>query len=271
MAITVFEAFPSRDQTLSENPSCDFIYNVIGTTDELIARYMVGIYAPITYDGLVRKSITLKQLAPDAFEGTVRFGGIKWPEIGDMKWAFDTTGGTQHITQSLSTANKYPRSGETAADYKGAIGVVDSNGSVNVDGCDIIIPKFTWTETWQMDPKLVPFNYAMTLRDLTGCTNDTAFRGFQPYEVVFTGARGSGSVKNPNVVELTYNFQADKNVTGKTIGDITGIAKNAWDYLWVQYVDEIDTTAKKLVKRPKAVYVERVYDSGDFSKLKIGT
>jgi hypothetical protein len=53
------------------------------------------------------------------------------------------------------------------------------------------------------------------------------------------------------------------------VGSITGIAKSGWDYLWVRYADAEDQ--KVLVKQPIAVYVERVYESGNFAGLGIGT
>ena len=60
-------------------------------------------------------------------------------------------------------------------------------------------------------------------------------------------------------------------VDGQALGDITGIAKKGREYLWVRYEDTEDDTAKALVKRPVAVYVERVYDEGNFADLGIGT
>ncbi len=51
---------------------------------------------------------------------------------------------------------------------------------------------------------------------------------------------------------------------------MTGINKRGWDYLWVRYADVEDPTAKMLVQRPMAVYVEQVYPYRDFSGLGIG-
>jgi len=67
--------------------------------------------------------------------------------------------------------------------------------------------------------------------------------------------------------EITHRFSASPNKTGLTIGDITGIEKKGWEYLWVRYADAEDTAAKTLVKKPAAVYVEKVYEEGDFSVL----
>ena len=82
--------------------------------------------------------------------------------------------------------------------------------------------------------------------------------------VLYAGAkRGSGDW------EITFRFAASPNVTHLTIGDITGVDKKGWEYLWVRYADSVDDTAKALVKKPIAAYVERVYEYGDFSLLGI--
>jgi hypothetical protein len=54
------------------------------------------------------------------------------------------------------------------------------------------------------------------------------------------------------------------------LGNITGINKQGWHYLWVRFDDDEDSSAKTLIKKPIAAYVERVYEYGDFSALGIG-
>ena len=88
-------------------------------------------------------------------------------------------------------------------------------------------------------------------------------------ECLFLGA--SGSKRGEEDWEITFRFAASPNRTGITVGDITGIAKKGWEYLWVRYADAEDAAAKALVKKPVAVYVEKVYEDGDFSGLGIGT
>ena len=53
------------------------------------------------------------------------------------------------------------------------------------------------------------------------------------------------------------------------MGDIGPITKWGWEYLWVQYADEADDDTKQVVKKPVAVYVEKVYYGTDFSGLGI--
>ena len=52
---------------------------------------------------------------------------------------------------------------------------------------------------------------------------------------------------------------------------LVNINKKGWEYMWVRYADAEDAAAKAIVKKPVAVYVEKVYEEGDFSTLGIGT
>ncbi|RMF94392.1 MAG: hypothetical protein D6741_12675, partial [Planctomycetota bacterium] len=118
-----------------------------------------------------------------------------------------------------------------------------------------------------IDASLVTDAYKATLYNLTGTVNNATFRNFAAGEVLFMGA--SGSKRGPGDWEITFRFAASPNVTGLTIGEITGINKNGWDYLWVAYADDVDDAAKELIKKPIAAYVERVYRYTDFSLLGI--
>jgi hypothetical protein len=272
MAITMFEAFPSRDMTLGDKPAIDLAYIIMGTRDDDLVRVFLKANTPTAYSNLLRQSAQVKETAPETWECTVRYGPTKEPEKGDWKWEFDTTGGNQKITQSKENIHNYPMPGKTAPDFKGAIGVTDDS----VEGCEIIVPQFKWTETHQLDAKEVTWDYSQKLFDLTGKTNQAAFRGFGVKQVLFYGAKGSQSAKNPDLVEMTFNFAASRDANNLVVGDINAIAKKAWEYLWVRYglVPENPGSTGgpgKLLKRPTSVHIERVYDSGDFSKLGIGS
>ena len=83
--------------------------------------------------------------------------------------------------------------------------------------------------------------------------------------MLFLGA--SGTKRGQDDWELTFRFAASPNVANLQLGNITGIQKEGWQYLWVRYADDEDTTAKTLIKRPVSAYVEQVYPYGDFSLL----
>lgn len=262
MTVTVHEKWDSRETTLGDQSSVELRLLVRGTDDDVTANSALVAASPTSYGGLIRQSIHLERIAEDAWEGSVRYGTHEPPETGDNSFSFDTGGGSQHITQSLATVGAYSASGP-APNFKGAIGVTPGS----VDGVDITVPVYNFTETHYLATSLVTAGYKATLFSLTGTVNNGAFRGFAAGEVLFLGA--SGSKRGPEDWEITFRFAASPNVTGLVVGDITGIAKKGWEYLWVRYRDEEDTAAQALVKRPVAAYVEQVYPSTNFAGLGI--
>ena len=265
MPITVHEKWESREITAGESASADLIFIIRGTDDALAAKEALGAASPVYYGGLVRQSMNCERIAEDIWQGTVRYGERKPPETGDSSYQFDTGGGTQHITQSIATVHCYPAPGTTAPNFRGAIGVTHDN----VEGVDITVPTYDFSETHYLADYQITDGYKATLFLLTGRVNQQSFRGFAPGEVLFLGA--SGSKRGEEDWEITFRFSASPNVTGLTIGEITGIEKKGWEYLWVRYADEEDADAKVLIKKPIAVYIEQVYYAGDFSGLGIGT
>jgi hypothetical protein len=248
-------------------------YILDGTSDDLTAKaWLLGSTAA-EYDGLVRSECTLEPIVVDTAAGsgkwdcTVRYVPPEdaEPEVGDSSFSFDTGGGTQHITQSISTVQKYAPAGKTAPDFKGAIGVTHDN----VEGVDITVPVYNFSETHYLPDSQVTPGYVGALFNLTGKTNAAAFKGLAAGECLFLGA--AGSKRGADDWEIAFRFAGSPNRTGITVGAITGIAKKGWEYMWVRYADAEDPAAKALVKQPVAVYVEKVYDEGDFSAMGIGT
>jgi hypothetical protein len=232
-----------------------------------LAKAHVETSSPATHDGLNRQSIDLEPVFVDTvtesgiWTATVRYGRIQPIQIGDDgEWSFDTAGGTQHITQSLGTVNRYP---DTSPDCKGAIGY----DGERVEGGDISVPVFNFSETHRFSASTVNPAYRIALYRLTGKTNDAAWRGFAAGEVLFQGVSGSYR-SGDDVVELTFRFAASPNRTNINVGGITVSSKKGWDYMWVRYADNVD--GDNIVKQPVAVYVERVYEEGDFGGLGIG-
>jgi hypothetical protein len=261
MPITIDEKALSRESTVGPNSTIELLYTIQGTDDDAVVRALLEATSPIVYDGLVRDTYTTTPLGGGLWDGAVRYA----LHGSQSQYTFDTGGGTQHITQSIQTIASYAPPGETSPDFQGAIGVSQEN----VEGIDITVPVYQFTETHYFDDALVTTAYKATLFFLTGKTNNAIFKGFAIGEVLFLGA--SGAKRGDEKWEITFRFAASPNVTGLTVGAITGIAKRGWEYLWVRYADVEDTFAFCLVKQPIAAYVEQVYFPGDFSGLGIGT
>ncbi len=275
MPTTFTENYDSRKVTTDPDgdaQSAEFVYSLTGVADEDAGRILATSSTASTYGDLIRKSITLEPVHvdtanPDAciWEVTVQYGEDDELEEGESSYSFDTGGGSQHITQALSHVASYAPSGETAPDFKGAIGATENA----VEGVDITVPAYTFSETHILPNSDVTAAYKGKLFALTGKTNNATFKGFAIGECLFLGA--SGSKRGKGDWEITFRFAASPNKTGLTVGSITGIAKKGWEYLWVRYKDAVDATAGALVKEPMAVYIEKVYEEGDFADLGIGT
>ena len=260
MSITIDERFDSRGATESSDPTAELIYVVQGTDDDLQVRALVAATAPTTYAGLKRDNFTLETFGAGIWECKVHY--IEFSS--ESQFSFDTGGGTQHITQSRANVQRQAAPGFVAPNFLGAIGVSNDR----VDGTDIIVPVFNFTETHYLADALVDGAYKLALFHLTGKVNGNPFKGFAAGEVLFLGA--SGSKRGFDDWEITFRFAASPNAINLSLGAITGINKEGWHYLWIRFVDDEDVAAKSLIKRPVAAYVEQVYDYGNFSSLGIG-
>lgn len=271
MPITVIEKFESRQATMGDSASYDLAYTIAGSDDDTEVRAALLASSSEWYLELVRQSATIEPVGPGLWEGRVRYGRKeKDPETGESTFSFDTGGGTQHITQSLQTVHKYAATG-TAPDFGGAIGVTHDS----VEGVDITIPVYQFSETHYLPASVVTNTYKGTLFQLTGKVNVAPFRGCAAGECLFLGASGSrrtkGETEEDGDWEITFKFAGSPNATGLTVGSITGIDKKGWEYMWVRYEDAEDDDANVLVKKPTAVYIEKVYQEGSFSVLGIGS
>ena len=222
-------------------------------------------FAPVTWLGLAKTSITWDE---DDENGRTIFSityASDEPAESLLKIGFDTTGGTVRIRSSKSTTS-YPTSGRTAPDYKGAVEVSDGVPQ----GIDVAIPALKLVFTYKWPKGILTINDAKAIAGITGTTNNGPWYGFATGELLFLGATGNIDIAVPT--EVQYTFAASANATGLSIGSwITGISKQGHQHLWVAFEDTEDTTAKKLVQRPLAAYVETVYGSADFTSLGIGS
>lgn len=266
MTATISEDYNSRPFSLGRQAGRELVFTVRGTEDEEEVQALLLATAPGAYLGRELESVEAEPLGGGIWKAHARY--VRFED--DSEYTFDTGGATTKITQSLETVAVYAPGGlPDPPDFQGAIGVSEDH----VEGCDVTTPTFNFTETHKFADSAVDAAYKMTLFRLTGKTNAATFKGLAAGECLFLGA--AGTKRGDEEWAVTFRFACSPNVTGLTLGsgsgEIPGIDKNGWDYLWVRYADFVDDTALQLVKRPVAVYIEKVYESGDFSTLGIGT
>jgi hypothetical protein len=257
MTTSVHELWDNRIETVSsDRPTLSIQYMVRDAADEAAVKSAIASGTPSSFGVLTRTSYTIDERVDETTWKVTK----TWerPDIveDEPDVAFDTGGLTQHIKQSISTVASY---GDNPPDNQGAIGF----DGENVQGVDITVPQFSWKETHLLES--VDAAYFGTIFSCTGKVNDGSFRGFSAGEVLFLGANGSR--KRSGEWEITFSFSASQNLTSQTIGGIVNINKGGWEYLWVRYAEDVD--GNRLIRKPVAVYVEKVYEEADFDDLDL--
>jgi hypothetical protein len=230
---------------------------------------------PIILGCLHRTQATAEQIAPGLWEGVVEY---EYKNTDEFKYSFETTGGTQHLTQSYKTIGRFAPSGRTPPNHHGAIGVNDKG---DVAGCEVIIPTLSFsmfrTKTGVLDPAFIKF-----VASMTGKINATPFMGFFPGEVLFEGASGSQKFTSEEFpsFDLTYKFKVSPNTEDLCLGEVGTDGyinvgyKYGWDYFWVQYEEYAETHGDTedeeectISKRPIAAFIEQVYHDAELNLL----
>jgi hypothetical protein len=295
MPATAVELMDSRTTVTGEQGSHEKRFTVTGSASEEDAIAAIDALIESTYEStsvgiLVLKSIEVRPVAIDEdndaacrWEGVATYGppstGGTPQQPADSTFSFETGGATRHMTQSLETVSAMAAavgSGEEAEapDFKRAIGVErDESGNTTIAGVDVVSPQFQFRETHYFTDSEVSSAFKVALADLTGRVNDAAFKGFAAGEVLFLGASGQRSGDDANDLwQITFSFAVQRNRTDVSVSeDIVLADVGGWDYVWVLYGSAEDAAAKTTVRKPTASYVERVYESGDFGTLQIGT
>jgi hypothetical protein len=256
----ISESYLSRPFTLGQNAGFELIWDISGTEDDVEVETILRANTPGAYRGRAIESVEADPLGGGKWKGIARYSRLE----NDDELTFDTTGGTTKITQSLGTIGAYGIGGMTPPDFKGAIGVSEDR----VEGVDINLPALSFSITKRFKDAIIVGGYVRTLLNLTARTNSMPFKGHDTGEVLFLGA--NGAKRGDEDWTINFKFAVSENQSGLTLGDITDIAKGGWEYLWCRYADFADTSSFALVKRPIAVYVERVYFPGNFLSLLLG-
>jgi len=262
---TVVERWDSRAAQSGQKPTVELLYTVRGTDDDVAAHAALESSAPAFYRGLKRDHTAIEPLGPGTWKGTAQYAAIEPLEVDAPQFEFDTGGGSSKLSQSRETVASYAPPGLLAPNFGGAINATKDG----VDGVDIDVPAMKGTIRVAVAPEAFDRTYIKTLAYMAKKVNDAPFYDWQPGEVRFDG--GTVCRRGSDKVEVMLTFLISQNASGLTVGTIGGISKDGWDYLWVLYEDVEDAGAKMLVKRPRAVYVERVYERADFSALGVGS
>ena len=265
--IKVSEKLGSRRTSADdEKVSIETTWFIENSDDELDVRYALGQTAPPYYwDSLTQRLLyrhdhAVEQIAPEWWEGVVNY---VTPD-GDnntqsVTFSFDTTGATSHITHGFSE----DRYGEDPSDRFGAILETEDG----IEGIEIPIPSLKFSETHPIDASVITVDFVNSLASLVGRVNRQRRRVFDARSVRFMGATGQSGENN--IIPVTFNFEVSVNVRDFTVAGINVARKDGWDFLWVDTEAFEDEANHRTIRKPRAVYVDRVALEADFGQLGI--
>lgn len=283
---TVLERVTARATSGGSAPSHKrefVITDAIDHTDAvtaLLAAVPASVDVPRTTDSSLSVSLPLKDYSAEELEGDTEtfFATVIWGQTGsgatnvtipgliaEAATQFATGGGTRHITHAKETVQSrgpLQSIGIDPPNHGTAINVADGK----IAGVDIVVPQFRWTESYDFSSLQVTQAYIETLKFLTGKVCKQGWRDCNKREVLLANVVGRRD-KN-SVWRLDFEFWNEPSLSNQTIDDVTGIDKAGWDYLWVLTEEAPDNI--NIVHNAIGVYVNRVYDEGDFSLLGIG-
>lgn len=270
--------YDGNEQDSTKDKSGD-TYFVTGSEDVYEVYAAVQAEAP-AFDGpLIRDSIKVKHLECEHWQATVSYVDPekkkKDPDIGQIEWDFDTTGGTQHITTGLAPSTIFHDPAWNPMEFQRAIEVSKKKHGYEVKGVDVVVPKLELTATTSFAPNVINIEYIKALAEMTGKVNEAPWKSFERGELLFMGARIKTKYREKTTV--TFTFSASEQITADDqifIGGINGaqgwgpIEKDGWEYMWIYFVQEEQDN--QVLMKPKQANMETIYREADFTELGLG-
>lgn len=247
-----------------DNATVEYVIREAEETAEAILALETA--APADWDDLALAGLTVEEISTTQkiWYGTATYGrptgssgGNNIP-VGSVEYSFDVSTTNVRITHSLETIAKYPSG--SAPDYKQGILPRDDG---TFEGIDVLVPVATFQYVFKPAAGVITDAYQRDVEAIVGSTNLVLWRNRAAGEVMLVGA--SGSRDSAGNQSLSFKFQRRVNVTGQTIGTITGVAKKGHEFLWV--LPKKTESADRVISVPQAVYVERVYPSANFATV----
>lgn len=257
MSFRFTERRTSREST-DTPPTITLRFSATGQNDNAFVRAYAVAATPAIYGHpsgalLYRQDVRVEPFGHEFYYVEVPYAEKK-QDTGSFQLSFDTTGGTVHITASKQTVAAYG-SGANVNDHKQSIGVTGPDK--DPEGADVVIPVLKLTATFKHPQGIITLPQIKNLARWTGKVNSDSFLTFAAGEVLFLGCTGNEGTDSPT--EIQYHFAAQENLTGLSIGGITVASKAGHNLYWIQFKPSTANNAGTRI--PKAVYVERVYDT----------
>lgn len=233
--------------------------------------------APASVDGYPYQDYAYDEISVDKYDVELTYSTTsssrKTPDVpeGSAQYSFETNLESVQIKRSLGRISSHfdstlqPGLDQSAVDalFPGAIDV-DAEGKVK--GTTIQVPVTRFKYRYRIPGATVDLAYQTLIEDLSGSVNDDVFKGRAAGSVRFDGARGS--ISSDSAWELDFLFTRRPNLSSFTVGGMTDITAEGWDFIWPYFIPFRDDDGN-LTTNPAYVFVDRIYPRADLDLLGI--
>lgn len=271
MVMSLWKKQDGLKESIGESISYDYVVMGIPESDigddAVLRQFLIG-NIPTIENNIKLTGISIgKQTSNSSWEATAEYKTDKKSFPNQLSRTFDTSGNTVHKTFSIKRV--YARSTiYNAESEEGKPAEVGFNGE-EVEGVDVGVAGFKFTETHPIPDSAVTFEYEQALSKASWHVNDAPFRGYEAGEVLFKGV--SGSKNGTEKWTLNFEFEVIHNEKNVAIGDIVVAEKKGWDYASVRFTPKLSDDNSGIIIKITGVFVDQVYPTADFSSLGIGT
>ena len=269
-------------------------YIIEGTSSRETAYNKLLEATQLQFQGLTATSWEVSRHSEDSWLGAVQYGKGKQeddqePPPGEAEFSMSGSGWRKKIKHSIKTrmAKGVQRSNAggsgptyvqtTPPDFKRLLNVTFENGAFTPKGLELGGEEDIFQITRTLEKDQMSSSYMSLLwrlrRNVNSRKIDMNIDGvkgtFDPGELMFLYA-DVGYRRTEERWRLTLHFSAAQNEKNLQIGEIQGIDKRGFDYLWfVEMQSEQAGPPKVLTIEPKWAYVEQVYEEADLEQLVI--
>jgi len=252
----------SRDYAITGTTSAENA--VIALRDYLL----VSIGNPPNIGALVLDNITDAEQIQNIYYATASwktFARKEKPAEGDSQFSFEL--GLESVKVDAAIGGIKTFKAPNLSDWKPEK-INDRGDGSEAEGVEIFEPVYEESETHWFKTSDLTLAYRDTISNIVGHTNNAPFKGYQAGEVLFKGV--SGSRRGANDSEITFRWSVRRNQNDFQLGDVKGITKKGWEYLWPRYqvVRQFEAPS---INKITHVAIATVFPEADFSGLNIGT
>lgn len=254
-------------------------YEISGTDDREAAVAALMANAEYEVGGLLAASYDVERVGDEEWDGIVGYGAVEYggkiePPMLAHEFSMSGGGWQKFIKHSLQTIDVKTNGFVSPPDFKQLINVVMEDGFYTPKGLQLGGEEDTFQVSATLDS--ISASFLSKLWRYRRCMNsvgvemniDGVRASFDPGELLFLYADVHYR-RSDRKWMVTEHWSASENVEGLSVGDITGINKRGFDYLWFLEQTTLSGDPKVLQIVPWIAYVEQVYETRDLNELAL--